>query len=102
MLLLKVPKQSVTMGLATVMNVKELITIFCGTAKAIALYKTVECTVSHMCPSSLFQLHNNCSCVCDMGATMHLRVSTSKYFCSIKASYDADIGNSTEENGASR
>ena len=68
------------MGVATIMEVKELVLVFCGRNKAMAMYKTVECQINHMCPASAMQLHNNCTAVSDVAATLELRVRTSKHF----------------------
>jgi len=79
----KVPENSLTMGIGTIMNAKELVVVFCGRQKALALHKTIECTVNHMCPASIIQHHPNCLCVSDAAATLELRMDTCQYFSGI-------------------
>jgi glucosamine-6-phosphate deaminase len=60
-----VPKQSLTMGVGTMRDAREVILVFCGRSKAMALKKSIESSISHMCPASVFQTHARACCVCD-------------------------------------
>lgn len=76
----KVPKSSLTVGVGTVMDAKEVMILITGAHKAFALYKAVEEGVSHMWTVSAFQMHPKALFVCDDDATLELRVKTVKYF----------------------
>jgi glucosamine-6-phosphate deaminase len=60
-----VPKLSLTMGVGTMKDAREVILIYAGRSKAIALKKSIESNISHMCPASIFQTHARACCVCD-------------------------------------
>ncbi|ENN80226.1 hypothetical protein YQE_03345, partial [Dendroctonus ponderosae] len=76
----KVPKQALTVGVATVMNAKEVMILITGSHKAFALYKAIEEGVNHMWTVSAFQQHQHTLIICDEDATLELRVKTVKYF----------------------
>lgn len=76
----KVPKSSLTVGVGTVMDAKEVMILITGAHKAFALYKAIEEGVSHMWTVSAFQMHPKALFVCDDDATLELRVKTVKYF----------------------
>ena len=76
----KVPRKALTVGIATIMDAKEVIVIATGYKKALALHKVVEEGVNHFWTGSMLQLHSQCIIVCDEEATMDLRVGTVKYF----------------------
>lgn len=75
-----VPKEALTVGVATVMDAKEVMILVTGGHKAFALYKAIEEGVNHMWTVSAFQQHANTLMVCDEDATLELRVKTVKYF----------------------
>jgi len=76
----KVPKAALTVGVATVMDAKEVMILITGANKALALHKAIEEGVSHMWTVSAFQQHPCTTFVCDEPATMELKVKTVKYF----------------------
>ena len=81
-----VPKQALTVGVATVMDAKKALIIINGYKKARALAQTVEGGVNHMWTVSALQLHPHGIIVCDDEATMELKVGTVKYFKDIESS----------------
>ncbi|MDR2886077.1 MAG: glucosamine-6-phosphate deaminase [Rikenellaceae bacterium] len=76
----KVPRQSLTVGVATVMAAREVIVLATGHAKARALRHVVEEGVSHMWTASALQTHRHALILCDEQAVGELRVSTYRYF----------------------
>ncbi|RKY56737.1 MAG: glucosamine-6-phosphate deaminase [Candidatus Neomarinimicrobiota bacterium] len=80
----KVPKQALTVGVATVMDAGEVIILVNGYKKAVALQKVVEEGINHMWTVSALQLHPRGIIVCDDEATMELKVGTVKYFKDIE------------------
>ncbi len=82
----KVPKTALTVGVATVMDAREVLIIINGYKKARALQKVVEEGVNHMWTVSMLQLHQHGIIVCDNEATMELKVGTVKYFKDIEES----------------
>ena len=86
----KVPKLALTVGVATVMDAKEVLIIVNGLNKARALKHAVEEGVNHMWTISALQLHPQGMIVCDEHATYELKVGTYKHFKSIEdANLDA-------------
>ncbi|XP_074598745.1 glucosamine-6-phosphate isomerase Oscillin [Brevipalpus obovatus] len=79
----KVPQQALTVGVATVMNSKEVMILITGAHKSFALYKAIEEGVNHMWTVSAFQMHEKALFLCDEEATLELRVKTVKYFKSL-------------------
>jgi glucosamine-6-phosphate deaminase len=87
----KVPKLALTVGVATIMDAKEVLIIVNGLNKARALKHAVEEGVNHMWTISALQLHPKGMIVCDEHATYELKVGTYKHFKSIEAAnLDAD------------
>jgi glucosamine-6-phosphate deaminase len=82
----KVPKQALTVGVATVMDAKEVIIIIYGFSKARALKQVVEEGISHMWTASILQMHQRGMIVCDESSTLELHVETVKYFMDIENS----------------
>ena len=70
-------------GVATVLDAKEVLVIITGTHKAYALAKCIEEGVNHMFTVSAIQMHPKAVVVCDEDATLELRVRTAKYFKSL-------------------
>ena len=75
-----VPKQSLTVGVQTVLDAKEVLIIVNGYKKARALQNVVENGINHIWTLSALQAHPNGIIVCDEEATMELKVGTVKYF----------------------
>jgi len=80
----KVPNSSLTVGIATVMDSKEVLIIVNGYSKARALQHAVEEGVNHMWTISALQLHPRGMIVCDEPATYELKVGTFKHFKDIE------------------
>jgi glucosamine-6-phosphate deaminase len=80
----KVPRTALTVGVATVMDAREVLIIINGIGKARALQKVVEEGVNHMWTVSMLQLHRHGIIVCDEDATLELKVATVKYFKDIE------------------
>ena len=81
----KVPKTALTVGVATVLDSKEVLIIINGYRKARALANVVESGVNHMWTVSALQLHPHGIIVCDDEATLELKVGTVKYFKDIES-----------------
>ncbi|MGQ7867951.1 glucosamine-6-phosphate deaminase [Sunxiuqinia sp. sy24] len=87
----QVPKSSLTVGVGTVLDSKEVVIIVNGLSKARALRHAVEEGVNHMWTISALQLHPKGMIVCDEQATYELKVGTYKHFKSIEIdNLDAD------------
>lgn len=79
-----VPKQALTVGVATVCDARQVVLLATGYAKATALKHTVEGEVSHVWTASALQMHPDAIIVCDEPASDSLKVSTYKYFKEIE------------------
>ncbi|KAG2203605.1 hypothetical protein INT47_011699 [Mucor saturninus] len=88
----KVPKLALTVGVATVMDAREVLVIITGAHKAIALANCIEGGVNHMWTVSAIQMHPKGLIVCDEDATLELHVKTVKYFKSIEHVHQSLIG----------
>jgi glucosamine-6-phosphate deaminase len=82
-----VPKIALTVGVATIMDAREVIILVTGYNKARALHKAVECGINHMWTISALQLHSHAMIVCDEASTIELKVGTWKYFREIESKY---------------
>lgn len=79
-----VPKQALTVGVATVCDARQVVILATGYNKAIALKHTIEGEVSHLCTASALQMHPDAIIVCDESACKELRVGTYRYFKEIE------------------
>ena len=61
----KVPKQALSVGVATVMGAKEVVILAFGSKKARAVKDSVEGPVTHYCTLSCLQMHPCGIVVCD-------------------------------------
>lgn len=75
-----VPKFALTLGIATLLESKEIIIIATGTNKALAVQAAIEGSINHMWTISYLQLHPKSILVCDELSTIELKVKTVKYF----------------------
>ncbi|URJ32571.1 glucosamine-6-phosphate deaminase [Blochmannia endosymbiont of Camponotus sp.] len=75
-----VPKFALTIGIATLMESREIIIIATGVDKAVAVQAAIEGNVNHMWTISCLQLHPKSVLVCDELSTMELKIKTVKYF----------------------
>lgn len=80
----KVPKTALTVGVATVLESKEVLILVDGHHKARALYHAVEGSINHMWTISALQTHQKGIIVCDYDACVELKVGTYKYFLDIE------------------
>ncbi|KAI8359193.1 glucosamine-6-phosphate isomerase 1 [Blakeslea trispora] len=88
----KVPKLALTVGVATVMDAREVVVLITGAHKAIALAKCIEEGINHMWTVSAIQMHPKGMIICDEDATLELHVKTVKYFKSIEHVHHSLIG----------
>jgi glucosamine-6-phosphate deaminase len=72
----EVPKQSLTMGIGTIMRAKKIILMASGIGKAEAVKRMVEGPVSSKCPASILQRHPNAYIVVDAEAASLLEKET--------------------------
>jgi glucosamine-6-phosphate deaminase len=79
-----VPKQAVTVGVATVCDARQVIILAMGYVKAAALKQTIEGEVTHVCTASALQMHPDAIIVCDEQACEQLKVGTYRYFKEIE------------------
>ncbi|KAF8635224.1 hypothetical protein AX17_003999 [Amanita inopinata Kibby_2008] len=79
-----VPRMALTVGVATVLDSREIVVVITGLRKALALNKAIEESVNHLWTLSALQLHPWALIVVDEDATAELRVKTVKYFRSIE------------------
>lgn len=70
---------ALTVGVGTVMDAKEVLILVTGIQKSNALREAIEKPISHMCTTSIFQLHPATTFLCDADATLELKVKTLKY-----------------------
>ena len=80
----KVPKTSLTVGVGTILDAKEVLILVNGHNKARALYHAVEGPINQMWTISALQLHEKGIIVCDYDACSELKVGTYKYFLDIE------------------
>ena len=81
----KVPKTSVTVGVGTILDAREVLIMVNGHNKARALAQAVEGCVNQMWTITALQLHEKAIIVCDEAATEDLKVGTYKYFLDIES-----------------
>ena len=81
----KVPKQAMSVGVATVTDSKEVLILAFGSKKARAIRDAIEGPVSHYCTLSALQLHPNGTVILDEDASGELKVSTYRYFKAVEA-----------------
>ena len=79
-----VPKQALSVGVATVTDSKEVVILAFGPKKARAIHDAVEGAYSHMCTVSALQNHQNGIIVCDEAAVGEIKVNSYKYFKAVE------------------
>lgn len=67
-----VPLQAITMGIATILEAREIVLLAFGENKARILREALEGPVTDRVPASFLQEHQNVSCVADEGASAEL------------------------------
>jgi glucosamine-6-phosphate deaminase len=80
-----VPKMALTVGIQTILDAREVLSIITGPHKSLALQKCIEEGVNHMWTLSSLQLHAHALIVCDEAATQDLKVKTVTYFKQIES-----------------
>lgn len=83
-----VPHQALTVGVATVLDAREVMILCNGHGKARALQAAVEGAVTQAWPVSSIQTHPRGIIVCDEEATDELKVATYRYFKDIEGLCD--------------
>ncbi|KAF8528733.1 glucosamine-6-phosphate isomerase [Gautieria morchelliformis] len=86
--LTQVPRMALTVGVATVLEAREVVVVVTGQRKSLALSKAIEEGVNHLTTLSALQMHPWALIVADEDATAELRVKTVKYFKSIERVQD--------------
>ncbi|KAI0339539.1 glucosamine-6-phosphate isomerase [Trametopsis cervina] len=84
----KVPRMALTVGVATVLDSREVVVVVTGQRKALALSQAIENGVNHLWTLSALQQHPWALIVADEDATAELKVKTVKYFKSIERVQD--------------
>ena len=79
-----VPKQALSVGVATVTDSKEVVILAFGPKKARAIHDAVEGPYSHMCTVSARQNHQNGIIVADEASVGELKVNSYKYFKAVE------------------
>lgn len=79
-----VPRQAITVGVATVCDARQVVILATGYGKATALKHTIEGEVSHVCTASALQMHPDAVIACDETACQELKVGTYRYFKEIE------------------
>ncbi len=70
----EVPRYAITMGIATIMEAREVMLLATGPHKAQAVANTVEGPVSTFCPASMIQFHRHATVVLDEEAAAKLKL----------------------------
>lgn len=68
-----VPTQAITMGIATIMNAKEIVLVASGANKADAIYELVKGEISNQCPVTILRNHPNVHIVVDEDAASRIK-----------------------------
>ena len=76
----KVPEKALSVGIATVLDSKEVVILALGPKKAAAVQHCVEGSYNHVWPITALQIHPAGILVCDEAAAQEVKVSTYRYF----------------------
>lgn len=95
----KVPRMALTVGVATILEAREVVIVVTSQRKSLALSKAIEEGVNHLTTLSALQLHPWSLIVADEDATAELHVKTVKYFKSIERVQDEVEANQAALNG---
>lgn len=76
----RVPEMALTVGIATVMDSREVVILCSGHSKALALKAVIEGALTQMWPISALQMHARGMIVCDDASAIELKVGTYRYF----------------------
>lgn len=67
-----VPRHAITMGIATILDAREIVLLATGQAKARAARAMIEGPLAAMCPASVLQLHPKATIILDAAAAQDL------------------------------
>ena len=81
----QVPRQALTVGVATVLSAQEVVILAFGSRKARALQAAIEGPMSHYCTLSGLQAHPAGTIVCDENSISEVKVSSYRYFKAVEA-----------------
>jgi glucosamine-6-phosphate deaminase len=81
----QVPKMALTVGVATLLDAREVLILATGHNKALAVQAGVEGSINHLWTISALQMHPRGIIICDEPATMELKVKTLHYFQQLEA-----------------
>ena len=85
----KVPKQALTVGVATVLSSKEVVILAFGSKKARARKDAIEGPMSHYCTLSGLQAHPAGTIVCDENSIGEVKVNSYRYFKAVEEAENA-------------
>lgn len=80
----KVPRKALTVGIATILDAKEVLVLINGLSKARALHHAVEDSIGHMWTVTSLQMHKRGIIVCDYDACAEIKMGTYRYFLEIE------------------
>ena len=69
-----VPRFAITMGIATILDAREIILLATGRAKAQAVRDMIEGPIAAICPASVLQMHRRATIILDESAASDLRL----------------------------
>ena len=80
-----VPKQALSVGVATITDAREVVLLITGPKKAHAAKQAIEGPCTHVCTASALQLHPDAVLVLDEAAAGELEQNSIKYFKALEA-----------------
>ena len=92
----QVPKLALTVGVATILDAREVVVLATGSEKSRAVQAVVEGSVNHLWTVSAMQLHARSIMVCDASAIMDLKVKTLRYFEDIEMNCIKEVESNDE------
>lgn len=75
-----VPRRALTVGVGTLLDARQLVILATGPAKSHAVRQGVEGPLSHVCPLSALQLHQDAILLVDTQSAQELSAETRAYF----------------------
>jgi glucosamine-6-phosphate deaminase len=87
----EVPERALTMGVATILEAREIVLAATGARKAAAIRAALACPVSPACPASILRRHPRVTIVCDRAAASKLLEAEDEN--PIRASFPPVAGN---------
>ena len=68
-----VPREALSMGMATILQARRIVLIATGDSKATCVRKMIEGPLTTMLPASFLQLHDEVEVICDADAASAIR-----------------------------